>query len=154
MSIKNGVYSFTVNAICLVLLVGNLVYLIVAWGNLPEQIPAHFDSSGNVTRYGGKGELLILPIMNFLMYIGVSVVERFPQIWNTGVKATEENKWRLYRIIKNMLVTIKMEMVALIVFISINQSLGANLPGWIIPIIPIVITVSIVFFIVKLIRAR
>ena len=30
------------------------------------------------------------------MYIFLTVIENFPQIWNTGVTVTEENKDRVY----------------------------------------------------------
>jgi len=138
----------------MILLVGNLVYLIAVWGGLPEQIPAHFDSAGNITSYSGKGTLLIMPIVNWAMFIGISVIERFPQIWNTGVRVTKENKWRVYRIIKNMIVTTKFTMVAPFVFISVNQSLGTNLPIWFLPVFLFVCFASLVFFIINLIRAR
>ena len=45
---------------------------------------------------GSKGELVILPIIGWLMYIFLTVIENFPQIWNTGVTVTEENKDRVY----------------------------------------------------------
>ena len=154
MNFRSGIYSFSAKIICLILLVGNFVYLIAVWSNLPDQIPAHFDGAGNITRYGGKGELLLLPIINCVMFAGISVVERFPQIWNTGVRVTEENKWRVYRILKNMIVTLKLAIVAPLVFISVYQSLGTNLPGWFMPAFLFVCLAPIVFFILKLIRAK
>ena len=154
MSFRSGVYSFSVNIICLILLVGNLVYLIIVWGSIPEQIPAHFDGAGNITRYGGKGELLIMPIINWAMFVGISLIERFPKIWNTGVRVTEENRWRIYRIIKNLIVTEKLAMVAPFVFISICQSRGLSLPGWFLPVFLFLCFAPIVFFIVKLIKAQ
>jgi uncharacterized membrane protein len=30
---------------------------------LPEKIPMHFDSAGNINRWGGRGESLIIPVM-------------------------------------------------------------------------------------------
>ena len=37
---------------------------------LPAQIPAHYDFAGNVTRYGSKYELLILPVVLLLVSFG------------------------------------------------------------------------------------
>ena len=37
---------------------------------LPAQIPAYYDFAGNVTRYGSKYELLILPVVLLLLSFG------------------------------------------------------------------------------------
>lgn len=45
------------------------VTLAVLW-ELPAVIPAHYDFAGNVTRYGSKYELLILPVVLLLVSFG------------------------------------------------------------------------------------
>lgn len=45
------------------------VTLAVLW-ELPAEIPAHYDFAGNVTRYGSKYELLILPVVLLLVSFG------------------------------------------------------------------------------------
>lgn len=37
---------------------------------LPAEIPAHYDSAGNITRWGSKYELLILPVILLLISFG------------------------------------------------------------------------------------
>ena len=37
---------------------------------LPAEIPAHYDSAGNITRWGSKYELLILPVILLLVSFG------------------------------------------------------------------------------------
>ena len=154
MSPRNGIFYFIVNIVCFVLLIGHVVYLIAVWGSLPDQIPGHFDFAGNVTRYDPKGTLLIMPILNWVMFLGMSLVERFPNLWNTGVKVTRENKVRVYRILLNMIVTTKLSVVVVFLIISINQTLGGSLPGWLMPAALSLVLVPLIFFTVKLIRAR
>ena len=154
MKLQNRVFGFSVNIVCLALLMGNVVYLIVVWSSLPDQIPGHFDFAGNVTRYDGKGTLLVMPIFNWVLFLGLSLVERFPSAWNTGVKVTEENKERVYRIIRDMLVTVKFSIVVSFLFISVNQTLGSSLPRWFMPAFLSLMFVPMIFFIVKLLRAR
>ena len=154
MRIRNGKYSFVVNILCLAILVGNIVYLIAVWGNLPEQIPRHYDSAGNITRYGGKGAVFVVPIINLIFFFVISLFELFPKAWNTGVKVTAENKERVYRIIRNMLVTIKFSMVFTFAFVSVSQTLDGSLPGWFMPVSLSLMFVPMIFFIVKLVRAR
>lgn len=154
MILKQGIYSFLATILCIILLAGNIIYLIVVWSSLPEQIPGHYDFAGNVTRYDGRGTLLIVPVINVVLFILLSVVERFPKLWNTGVRITEENRVRVYRIIRNMLVTTKLTIVAVFVFISVTQSLSTGLPGWFIGVFFWLLLAPIGFFIIKLIKAR
>jgi uncharacterized membrane protein len=62
MRLKFSVFDIVVNIICLIQLVGIAIYLIVVWNSLPDQIPGHFNAAGEVTRFDGKGILLIMPI--------------------------------------------------------------------------------------------
>jgi len=152
--LRFGIYSFIVTVLCILLLAGNIIYLLAVWGSLPEQIPGHYDFAGNVTRYDGKGTLLVLPVTNIFFFILFTVIERFPKIWNTGVRITEENRVRVYRIIKNMLVTTKFTVIAAFVFMSINQSLSRGLSGWFMGVFFWFLLAPIIFFIIKLVRAR
>ena len=82
------------------------------------------------------------------------VVERFPRLWNTGVAVTEENKERVYRVIRNLLSTIKLIIVTGLVFLAYNSTLSKNLPIWFTPVFLLLIFGSLVFFIVRLVRAK
>ncbi|MFB5285398.1 DUF1648 domain-containing protein [Peribacillus sp. Hz7] len=37
---------------------GSLIFLIIIWGTLPEEVPAHYNALGEVGRWGSKWELL------------------------------------------------------------------------------------------------
>ena len=151
---RTGMISFIVNIICLILLIGNVIYLISVWGSLPDQIPAHFDFAGNVTRYDSKRTLLLMPVFNWIIFISLAIIERFPNMWNTGVKITEKNKERVYGICRNMIITLKLITVVIFLFISVHQTTGTNLPGWYLPVLLSVIFGPLIFFIIKLFRER
>jgi len=154
MQVRSGVFDIIVNVLCLIQLVGITIYLIVAWGNLPDQIPGHFGADGAVTRYDDKGILLVLPIIAWVMFIGISVVERFPQLWNTGVRVTEENKFRVYRVIKSLISKVKFIVITMFVFITIIQSLAQSLPIWFSPVFLGVLFITIIFSFCRLLLAR
>ncbi len=52
------------------------VALVLAWPSLPARVPMHFDSQGNVNRYGSPLELLILPGINVLLAIVLYFIPR------------------------------------------------------------------------------
>jgi uncharacterized membrane protein len=147
-------YDVFVNVICIGLLVGILVYLCISWSSIPAEIPGHYNAAGVINRWGNKEELLILPIIAWFLFIGLSVIERFPQIWNTGIQITQTNKERVYGILKNLLVTEKLLMVAAFCFITVNSSLSKGLPVWFLPVFLLLIFGSIIFFIIKLMKAK
>lgn len=84
----------------------------------------------------------------------MTVIEKFPQIWNTGVQVTEQNKEQVYHILKNLLETVKLITVAVFSFITINSSLAIGLPMWFLPLFLVLMFGSITFFIVKLMKVK
>lgn len=154
MKIKNNKIDNTMEVICLVLLVGIVLYLAINWSDIPDKVPMHYDLAGNIDRWGGKEELLILPIMSWIMYLFMTVIEQFPKIWNTGVTVTGENQIRVYRVLKYMLKSLKLIVVADFVFMDIQAIMGRNLPGWFTPVFLTVIFGDLIFWIVKLGRVK
>lgn len=59
-----------------------LVYLFWYWNQLPDQIPAHFGVDGEVDRYGSRVELFLLPIIGIVMWLGMSLLEKYPHTYN------------------------------------------------------------------------
>ena len=154
MKIKNNLADNIMEVICLILMVGIVLYLILVWNKLPDKIPAHYDWAGNVDRWGSKGELLILPIMTWIMYGFFSVVELFPKAWNTGVKVTEENQARVYRVLKYMVKSLKLIVVLDFSYMTIHSMMGSNLPVWFLPVFLGLTFGDLIFWLVKLVRVK
>ena len=52
------------------------------------------------------------------MFVGISVLEKHPSVWNTGVAITSRNKDSVYRYIKNMIAVLKLIMTAVFAYLS------------------------------------
>lgn len=152
MKVKNNKYDIFVEIVCLSLLIGVCVYLFLNWSSIPDGIPGHYNFAGEIDRMGSKRELLFLPITSWLMYLGMTAIENFPQIWNTGVTVTAENEERVYRLLKTMLGTTKLIVVAIFVYLTINSSKSMPLPALFLPAFLILIFGSMILFIIKLVR--
>lgn len=140
----------TINSILTILLLVLTFYLILNWDSLPNQVPGHFNAQGVVDRWASKGELWILPITSWLMFIGLTILEQFPNVWNTGVKLTKENQKYVYRTTKNMLLTLKFILVLNFVYLSVMSISGENLSMWYLPLVLFLVFGSILFFSIKL----
>ena len=152
MKLKKNWYDIFVEIICLTLLIGTLIYLFINWNSIPDEIPGHYNAMGEIDRMGRKGELFVVPIIGWLMYLGITLLEKFPEVWNTGVKVTKKNKERVYRTLKNMLSTMKFIIVAVFTYITINSAQSLSLPVWFTPVFLILLFGSITFFTIKLVR--
>ena len=81
-----------IRLVSLLLIIGMFLNIILFWRTIPNQIPGHYNSAGEVDRWGSKGELFLIPILTFFMFVGISVLEKHPSVWNTGVAITSRNK--------------------------------------------------------------
>jgi len=86
------------------------------------------------------------------MYIGMTVIERLPQIWNTGVNITNENKERIFRILKDLLKSIKLIVVITFTYIIYNTAKASSLPIWFTPLNLIITFGCIIYYCVKLVK--
>lgn len=142
------------NLACLLALVLLLAYLFFFWDTLPEKLPMHYNFAGEVDRWGGRGELLLLPIIAGVLYIGMTVLEKFPAIWNTGVRVTEQNSDAVYREVKNLLVLMKLAVVLTFSLLTVVSSIAKPLPGWFMPVVLILVFGPIVAFSVRVRRLK
>ncbi|MBE5953656.1 MAG: DUF1648 domain-containing protein [Lachnospiraceae bacterium] len=143
-----------INIICVLMVLGTTIWLIAYWRNIPAEIPTHFDLYGNPDAYGSKKDIIMLPILTWIMLGVMSIVECFPGTWNTGVKVTPENSARVYSIIKGMLVWIKLFVMLIFVLLIIFSALAKALPVWLVPVEMVLIFGIIIVTFVRLFRAR
>lgn len=137
-----------------IILIGTFVYLIIRWGQFPDRIPAHFNGAGEIDRWGGKYELLFCPVVSVLLYLFIGALEQHPEVWNTGVTITSENKYRIYALLKNMIVTLRFVIVFTFSFITINSSFARPLPGWFTAVSLLMVFGPMAYFMIQIIRRR
>lgn len=125
---KKNWYDIVMGILCILCLVGTSIFLIVSWNNIPEQVPSHYNYAGEIDSVSGKGSIIAIFAVGWITYISILVLEQFPQIWNTGVTVTEFNRARVYRIVKNMIVTVRFCVVALFSYMSIKMAMCIQLP--------------------------
>ena len=142
------------NRLSLVVLLGTAVFLVLYWRDIPQKVPMHFNAAGQIDRWGSKAELLILPVIAWLLYLMMTVVEQLPGAWNTGVKVTEENRERVYALLAHMLSTLKFLTVVLFAWISLCCALTRPLPMWFLPVVLGALFGNMIWWLVRVFRAR
>ncbi|MEN6593388.1 MAG: DUF1648 domain-containing protein [Clostridiaceae bacterium] len=151
---KKSAWSWMTETLSLVLVIGTVVYLIVMWRSIPDTIPAHYNAAGEVNRWGDKSELIFLPIIGGMLYFLITLVQQYPQAWNTGVAVTEQNRERVYRILGNLIGTTKLMMLLVFSSLTVLSSLGLALPIWYMAVFLVLLFGAISFFLVQLSKER
>ena len=154
MKIENTKADRILDLIGWILLIGTLAYLILGWSSFPDQIPMHYNGAGEIDRWGGKGEIIVIEVVMWILYLGIGLVEKYPQIWNTGVEVTPQNREKVYRILKYMLKTLKTLTALIFAYLIVNSLQGTPLPGWFTPATLILVFGDMAFWLVLLYRIR
>ena len=85
---------------------------------LPDRIATHFKLNGQPDGWGSPTILLLIPAIALANYAGLTIVARFPSMFNYPVRMTDENRARLQAVALNMIVWIKVESVSLFAWIE------------------------------------
>lgn len=94
---------------------------------LPDQIPTHFNATGQPDSYGEKSTLWFLVIAGIVIYALILLVNRAPHIVNYSVPITPENAPRQYQNLQRMnrsMAAIISLCLAYILYAIIEMSLG------------------------------
>ena len=130
MKIKPTAADVIMEILSLVLMIGVSLYIFIRWSSIPDKIPMHYNFAGEIDRWGGKGELLFLIAIAWGIWLLITVTERFPKFWNTGVEVTEKNREHVYRTLKYMVKTMKLIIVIIFTYLILHTLTVRNLPGW------------------------
>lgn len=145
------IYDNVADAVCILLLLGTTVWLGLQWNAIPEQVPVHYNALGEIDNWGEKVVLLILP---WILYGVFLLIGAFPQTWNIPISVTEANRERVYSITSHFVSTLKMEIVAFLTAFAVLSALVLSLPLWV-PFILIGSVIStIIYYLVRLFRAK
>jgi uncharacterized membrane protein len=137
-----------------VALIGLWILILVNYSNLPETIPTHFNGAGKVDSYGNKATLFMLPIIATVAYIGLTVLNNYPHIFNYPTKLTAENALRQYTNATKMIRYLKLVIVlvfSLIVFMTLRTAAGQSdgLGAWFLPFTLGLIFVPLGIFVIQ-----
>lgn len=141
------------------LFLASIVYIIVIWGKIPDEIPGHFNGAGEVDRWGTKMELLILPLIGLFLWVIMGLLEKAPHLHNYPARLNESNVEKFYlnsRKLLNEMKNICLIIFVLISFKMVQIALGneQSLGWWFLPLIITVTGISIVKGMIKMSKIK
>lgn len=91
-------------AIAASVLVFSWIYTFVKLSELPDQIPSHWNSAGQIDDYSSKYILLMFPIFSLALSLLFQVICKYPHNFNySGITVTIQNAPKLYNAAKNLI---------------------------------------------------
>lgn len=140
--------------------VGTVAIIAIAvysYGQLPDQIPGHFNAAGQITDYQGRAFIFFLPALAVVFFIGFSLLKRIPHLYNYPVRITPENAGWQYQQARTLIGWVQFEGIWLftyaewvIVQTSLNQADAFNL--WIFWGFIGIVFLTIIVYIVRMAR--
>jgi uncharacterized membrane protein len=140
--------------------------LLLLWGlavyyhrTLPSIVPTHFNGAGQVDAHGPKGTIFILPIVGSVLFASMTVLNKFPHIFNYPVTITAANAPAQYALATRLLRFLKLSIVALfcalVAFIH-RATIGeaGGIPGWFLPLIIGVCLLPTGYYLYKTFQAK
>lgn len=136
-----------------------LTFYAIVIASLPDTIPIHFNLKGTPDGYGKKLNLLITPLVSTVIYIGMTIINRYPHLFNYPVKINEKNAVEQYLLATRIIRLIKLVIMLLFFIIEffIIKSVLYNRPFvafWFVLIIPAFFYVLFIFYILRSIKVK
>lgn len=155
--IPYSIYEIIMELISVVAIIINIWLLFKYYKKLPNTIPTHYNGAGDVDGYGSKNCIFMLPILSFIMYFLLTIISRFPNIYNYPKAITEENAEYQYRCARQLMIIMKAEIVICFTYIewtSVKVALGKanNMGLWFLPIFLVVIFGTVIIYVRKALR--
>ena len=72
------------------------VLTVTNYPNLPDTIPTHFNASGEADGFGGKATILTLPIVASILFVGLTILNKYPHLFNYPIKMTADQALNQY----------------------------------------------------------
>ena len=151
---KKTTFSKIANLISLLSVVGILLYIVITWKNIPKIIPGHYNIAGEIDKYSSKNSICILLAVQILLFTMMSVLERFPNIWNTGVKINDKNREVVYTTLRNMQAYLKMMIMGYFSYMTFKSIGGENLNSISVFIFLVLVFGGMAIFLVKIFKSR
>ena len=138
----------------LILLVSVAVILIL-WRKLPEEIPTHYNAAGEIDGTGGRGTLLLMPLIGLAGDLLLALVSRMPRSWNTGVRVTVLNRARVYRLVRDLMADLRLSMALIFGGFGLYMaSLPEHFSAWFAVGLTLLVLIPMLRYFIRLPHAR
>jgi uncharacterized membrane protein len=149
---KTDVLIETINKLGILILIFLPIYY---YNDLPEQIPTHYNATGQVDGFSGRASIFVLPVIGLFLNAGMNWLNKVPHIFNYSVNITKENAKTQYTLATKLIRFLNLGIVLTFTYIcykSIQISLNKQegLSPWFLPLFLLIFVLVPVYFTIKM----
>lgn len=85
--------------------------IITNYPKIPDIVPTHFNFNGKADAFGGKARIFTLPSIATILFLGMTILNKFPHIFNYPTEITNDNALRQYKSATRMIRFLKLIIV-------------------------------------------
>lgn len=135
------------------------ILIITNYTDLPDTIPIHYNGAGQADGFGGKITILTLPLITTVLFIGMTILNKFPYIFNYPTTINKENALRQYTNATRIIRYLKLVFVLIFGLIAFKTIQNANgqadgLGVWFLPLTLGLIFIPLTYYIVKSFKTK
>lgn len=140
--------------ICGLLLFLQWFMVIYHFSLLPNIIPTHFNASGEADDFGSKNTIFILPVVATILYLFLTILNRYPHKFNYSAEITSDNVHAHYSLSTKMMRWIKVLIVlifSILIFTTIQtgNEQEAQIGWWFLPFLIITNLLILMIYFIK-----
>jgi uncharacterized membrane protein len=138
-------------------LAATFVQALYAYFTLPDTVPVHFNIKGEADGYGSKISILPLPLISVISFVGMTILNRYPWIFNYPVKITPENALKQYTSAVRLIRWLKLSVLLIFFLITAGMSYSAREGSFImgtlmLPLILVIATLPLLIYLIEAFR--
>jgi uncharacterized membrane protein len=135
------------------------IFIVTNYYNLPKIIPTHFNGAGHIDSFGSKLTILLLPIIGTILFIGMTILNNYPQIFNYPTNITADNALEQYTNATKLIRYLKLILVVIftiITYLTIRTTKGLSdgLGIWFVPLTLGLIFIPVIYYTIKSIKIK
>ena len=134
-----------------------VMFLLVAlyWKQLPELIPTHYGIDGRPDSWGGRGAVLLLPLLSLFLFASLTGARFLPdRMYNIPVAVTEENRERLLGLSRQLLSVLKPCLIMALLPMVVCQVRGLPLPVWYMAVLLLLIFAPVIVYCIRMVKNK
>ena len=154
---KLGAYQSAVEILSLALVIATLAYILMSYSALPDRIAGHFNASGEITDYTGKGVIWLLFGIEALMYIVMTALIFIPgQAENPNMPWDMDERYKKNIAAETISLLGETKLMCLAMFSYMCRSIISQKPMSLVPVFAlcVLITADIVWRTIRISRYK
>lgn len=129
------------------LLISLWIYVLYIYNKLPDRIPNHYDSDGNVIDYMSKNFVFFMPALITFLVPLLAIITNYPSSFNFPVKITPDNAIKQYTLAIRMIRVLNLMLVIIFGTITYAIITPGSINLWAVIVAPVTVFIPLVYYI-------